>query len=472
MWSSLMTRLVVVSNRVPALDQGTAAGGLAVGVAAALEATGGLWFGWSGETAAEPSGEVAFRKTDAFTLATFILSEADYEGFYEGLANRALWPLCHNRLDLTAFNPEDYAAYRRVNRLFAEKLHPLLAPGDIIWIHDYHLFLLGHELRQMGVAAPLGFFLHIPFPPPEVFLAVPWYQELTDGLCTFDLLGFQTRRDVRNFTRFVTEESGAEQVASGRLSVSGHELSLAAYPIGIDVDDFAGKIASPRNARLIKRLSQRLGDRIWIVGVDRLDYTKGIAQRFRAFEMFLERNPSHRGRVSFLQIAAPSREGVPEYMEMRSELETICGHINGRYTELDWVPLIYINKSFGHGRLTALYRLSRVGLVTPLRDGMNMVAKEYVAAQQPEDPGVLLLSRFSGAAEEMDGAVIVNPYDVDGMAEALRMAVEMPLAERTQRWTRSMDKLRQNTIHHWGQRFVNDLRAVRPARQTTEVADH
>ena len=465
-----MSRLVVVSNRVPALDREAAAGGLAVGVAAALEATGGLWFGWSGQTAAEPSGDVEVRKMGAFTLATFDLSEADYEGFYENLANRALWPLFHNRLDLTTFHAEDYEAYRRVNRLFAEKLHPLLTPDDIIWIHDYHLFLLGHELRQMGVAAPLGFFLHIPFPPPEVFLAVPWHQELTDGLCTFDLLGFQTRRDARNFTCFATEEAGAEQVSNGHLRIRGHRLKVAAYPIGIDVDDFAGKIASARHGRLIKRLAQRLGDRTWIVGVDRLDYTKGIAQRFRAFETFLERNPPHRGRISFLQIAAPSRENVPEYMDMRSELETISGRINGRYTELDWVPLIYINKSFGHGRLTALYRLSRVGFVTPLRDGMNMVAKEYVAAQHPEDPGVLLLSRFSGAAEEMDGALIVNPYDVDGMAEALRMAVEMPLAERIERWARSMDKLRQNTIHQWGQRFVNNLRAVESASQATMAA--
>jgi trehalose 6-phosphate synthase len=465
-----MSRLVVVSNRVPALDREATTGGLAVGVSAALESTGGLWFGWSGQTATEESSDVEIRRTNTFSLATFTLSEADYEGFYEGLANRALWPLFHNRLDLTTFHAEDYAAYRRVNRLFAEKLHPLLAPGDIIWIHDYHLFLLGHELRKLGVDAPLGFFLHIPFPPPEVFLAVPWHQDLTDGLCTFDLLGFQTRRDARNFSHFAIEEAGAAQVSDGRLRVQGHQFKVAAYPIGIDVDDFAGKTASRRHGRLIKRLAERRGDRTWIVGVDRLDYTKGIAQRFRAFETFLERNPTHRGRVSFLQIAAPSRENVPEYMDMRAELEAICGHINGRYTELDWVPLIYINKSFGHGRLAALYRLSRVGLVTPLRDGMNMVAKEYVAAQDAEDPGVLVLSRFSGAAEEMDGAVIVNPYDVDGMAEALRMAVEMPQAERIQRWTRSMDKLRQNTIHHWGQRFVSDLRAVETASPTPAAA--
>lgn len=467
-----MGRVVVVSNRVPALDRDAAAGGLAVGVAAALEGTGGLWFGWSGQTAAEPSGDVAIRETESFTLATFDLSEADYEGFYEGLANRALWPLFHNRLDLTTFNAEEFEAYQRVNRLFAEKLRPLLAEDDIIWIHDYHLFLLGRELRKLGVAASLGFFLHIPFPPPEVFLAVPWHQQLTDGLFSFDLLGFQTRRDVRNFTRFATEEAGAEQIGDGRLRFGNRESRVAAYPIGIDVDDFAGKIASPRYARLIDRLAQRLGDKTWIVGVDRLDYTKGIAQRFRAFEMFLERNSSQRGQVSFLQIAAPSRENVPEYMDMRAELEAVCGRINGQYTELDWVPLLYINKSFRHRRLAALYRLSRVGLVTPLRDGMNMVAKEYVAAQHPEDPGVLVLSCFSGAAEEMDGAVIVNPYDVDGMAEALRMAVEMPLNERTERWRRSMERLRQNTIHHWGQHFVSDLRAVERALQTSVTADH
>lgn len=465
-----MGRLVVVSNRVPALDREAAAGGLAVGVSAALESTGGLWFGWSGVAAAEPAADVSIHETGAFTLVTFDLSESDYEGFYEGLANRALWPLFHNRLDLTAFNAEDYAAYRRVNRLFAEKLRPLLVPGDVIWIHDYHLFLLGDELRKMGVAAPLGFFLHIPFPPPEVFLALPWHREVTEALSACDLLGFQTLRDARNFVHFAAEEAGAEPLADGRLRVRDHILKVGAYPIGIDVEDFAGKVASPRHGRLIKRLTQRLGERTWIVGVDRLDYTKGISQRFRAFEMFLERDSAHRGRVSFLQIAAPSREGVPEYVEMRSELETIAGRINGRHTELTWIPLIYINKSFGHERLAALYRLSRVGFVTPLRDGMNMVAKEYVAAQDGEDPGVLVLSRFSGAAEEMDGAVIVNPYDVDGMAEALRMAVEMPLDERIARWSQSMDKLRKNTIHDWGKRFIKDLRAVETPEQASAAA--
>lgn len=467
-----MGRLVVVSNRVPALDRDAAAGGLAVGVAAALEETGGLWFGWSGETQEEPSAEIEIRKTGAFTLATFDLSEADYKGYYEGLANRALWPLFHNRLDLTKFNAEEFETYRRVNRLFAQKLRPLLAKDDIIWIHDYHLFLLARALRDLGVAAPLGFFLHIPFPPPEVFLAVPWHQQLTDGLASFDLLGFQTRRDVRNLTRFAIEEAGAEQIAESRLRFGDRDVKVAAYPIGIDVDDFAGKIASPRYARLIDRLGQRLGERTWIVGVDRLDYTKGIAARFQAFEIFLEHNPSQRGRVSFLQIAAPSRQNVPEYVDMRSELESICGRINGQYTELDWVPLFYINKLFRHRRLAAICRLSRVALVTPLRDGMNMVAKEYVAAQHPEDPGVLVLSRFSGAAEEMDGALIVNPHDVDGMAEAIRMAVEMPLDERIARWRHSMENLRQNTIHHWGQRFVSDLRAMNPTARTSAMAEH
>jgi trehalose 6-phosphate synthase len=465
-----MGRLVVVSNRVPALDREATAGGLAVGVAASLEETGGLWFGWSGQTVAEPSGTIQIRETGTFTLATFDLSEVDYEGFYESLANRALWPLFHNRLDLATFNAEGYAAYRRVNRLFAEKLYAFLASDDIIWIHDYHLFLLGDELRKLGVTVPLGFFLHIPFPPPEVFLALPWHQELTHALLALDLLGFQTHRDARNFVRFATEEAGAEQLANDRVKVREHILKVAAYPIGIDVENFAANVASPRHGRFVKRLAQRLGDRTWIIGVDRLDYTKGIAQRFQAFERFLERYPSHHGRVSFLQIAAPSREGVPEYMDVRSELETIAGRVNGRNTELTWIPLIYINKSFGHGRLAALYRLSRVGFVTPLRDGMNMVAKEYVAAQNPEDPGVLLLSRFSGAAEEMDGALIVNPYDVDGMAEALRMAVEMPLDERIARWSQSMDKLRQNTIHHWGQHFVKDLRAVRTPEQASVTA--
>lgn len=471
-----MSRLVAVSNRVPSLDSTAGAGGLAVGVSAALRAEGGLWFGWSGETAAESGGEVKVRQADDFELATVDLSEDDYEGYYEGFANRALWPLCHNRLDLTTFDPDHYRAYQRVNRLFAEKLQPLLRPDDLVWIHDYHLLLLGRELRRLGVTSPMGFFLHIPFPPPEVFLAVPWHAELTEGLAAFDIVGFQTRRDTRNFLRYAREDAGAEDAGppgtgagdagAGRVQFGEQEVRAAAYPIGIDVDDFAAMAASERNARWMSRFARRVGARTWMVGVDRLDYTKGIAQRFRAFEALLAANKGLRGHVSLLQIAAPSRENVPEYAQIRQALETLAGHINGRYTQLDWVPLLYINKSFGHGRLAALYRFCRVGLVTPLRDGMNMVAKEYVAAQDPDDPGVLVLSRFSGAAEEMDGALAINPYDVAGLAEALRDAVEMPVDERRHRWRTSMDKLRQNTIYHWGERFVADLRGVAADRGT------
>ncbi len=452
-----MPRLVVVSNRV-ALGQ--SAGGLAVGVKAALEKTGGLWFGWSGETREGAGGDVTTHEAGPYTLATIDLSPGDYERYYAGFANRGLWPALHNRLDLAQFDPDDAAAYRRINEAFADRLVPLLGPDDLVWVHDYHLILLGRFLRDRGVDRPLGYFLHTPFPPAEVMMAMPRFRDLMDGLCSYDLIGFQSHRDLWNFRDLVEHELGGRAEPDGSLSLGGRRLRADVFPIGIDTEQYAAIAASPEIEAERAELARQFGDRLMIVGVDRLDYTKGLAERFHAFERLLAEYPEHHRRVLFLQIAAPSREGVPEYEAMRQELESLSGHINGRHSDVDWVPLHYINRAYDRMQLAAFFRLSRVGLITPLRDGMNLVAKEYAAAQDPQDPGVLVLSRFAGSADILEGPLLVSPYDTGAMADAMHRALGMPLEERRARWAAMMDDLRHWDIHRWHESFVEALAAT------------
>jgi len=449
-----MGRLVVVSNRVPSLSE-AAAGGLAVGLKAALEESGGLWFGWSGRLSDDSRPGIS--EVDSFRLATIDIPQEDFEAYYNGCANRTLWPLLHGRLDLAHFETGDYPAYRRVNALFADSLLPLLEPDDTVWIHDYHLIPLGRELRRRGLRAPLGFFLHTPFPGPDIISALPWQHDLADDLAAYTLVGFQTHRDCRNFRDFIERDIGGSVSADGQARADGHRFQIGAFPISIDVDRFSSLAASPETRRLLGRLQACVDPWHGVIGVDRLDYSKGLPERFTAFGAFLEAFPQYQGKASLTQIAVPSRESVPEYMRLKQELEAMVGRINGRYAELDWLPIRYLNTSFSQGRLAALYRCNRVGLVTPLRDGMNLVAKEYVAAQNPQDPGVLILSRFAGAAEELDSALTVNPYDVDGVSRALDAAFAMSLSERRARWQAMMGVLRRNDIADWRRNFLASL---------------
>jgi len=465
-----MSRLVIVSNRVtPASAEGAPAGGLAVGLKAALESARGLWFGWSGDVCPD---DVSMRDTrqiddgdDSYRSVTVDLTQSQYAGYYEQFANRGLWPLLHGRLDLTTFARRDFATYREVNRLFCECLLPELGPDDIIWVQDYHLFLFSHHLRNKGVEAALGFFLHTPFPPADLFVALPCWREIVDGLLAHDVVGFHTRGDLRNFADVIERKLNGRVSGDGAVELGEHRCALVAQSIGIDTDAFAAMAASEAERGGGEQFADWITNRKVIVGVDRLDYSKGLDHRFRAFETFLAESPEHRGGVAFLQIAAPSREDVPEYVQMREELEALSGRINGRFTELDWVPLRYINKSFPQESLAVLYRLSRAGLVTPLRDGLNMVAKEYIAAQDPDDPGVLVLSQFAGAAEELEEALIVNPYDEAGVADAIKRAVEMPRDERRRRHQTLFERLSANTVHDWCGRFVDRLHAVETHRR-------
>lgn len=455
-----MSRLVIVSNRSPAPSAKDRSGGLVVALDAALRETGGLWFGWSGEIAPTPASRPTLVDGDGFSLATIALSPEEYEGYYGECANRALWPLFHGRLDLGSFDREPYAVYRRVNRRFAEGLASLLAGDDTVWVHDYHLFPLGAELRRLGVAAPIGFFLHIPFPAPEVLAALPWHRTLLEELSAYDLVGFQTASCLRNYYDALSRLAGPDgrAVPSGQAFVARAGRSRAgSYPIGIDTRGFAARAAAPAARRIARRLNADRQDRIWLAGVERLDYTKGLAKRFLALETLLDRSPEFRDRVCLVQIAAPCRESVAEYRDLRTSLEGLSGRINARFGTFDWTPIRHMNRAFDHDQLAALYRVSRVGLVTPLRDGMNLVAKEYVAAQDPGDPGVLILSRFAGAAEELTDALLVNPYDPVAVAQAMACAVEMPLSERQARWERMMAHLMRHDVRRWRRRFLSDL---------------
>jgi len=352
------------------------------------------------------------------------------------------------------------SGYLRVNRIFARALAPMLRPQDLVWVHDYHLIPLAEELRKLDRIEPIGFFLHTPFPAAELLRVLPNHQHLMRSLCAYDLVGFQTQSDLDGFRDYLLRWAGGEDLGDGVLRAFGRIVRAQVFPIGIDVAAVWAQAEMTDGSRHMRRLRQSLGDRALMIGVDRLDYSKGLDARFQAYSHLLEAYRETRGRTVLIQIAPPSRSEVPEYQEIRKDLAAIAGHINSRYGEFDWTPLRYINKSFSHHILTGFFRASRIGLVTPLRDGMNLVAKEYVASQSADDPGVLVLSCFAGAARELGEAVIVNPFDVEGMAEAILQGLDMPLGERKERWTAMMKILERNDITAWRERFVRALSAT------------
>jgi len=456
-----MSRLVVVSNRVAVPDaQSATAGGLAVALRDALQSCGGVWFGWSGKTAAQTAEQPTITEIGPVTYATLDLGRKDYNEYYNGFANRTLWPLFHYRLDLAEFSHENYTGYLRVNTLFAEKVRPLIKDDDHVWVHDYHMIPLGRELRAMGVSHPMGFYLHTPFPAMEVLLALPSHALLMESLCAYDVVGFQTENDLRAFRDYIVHEAKGEALDDTTVRAFGRMVHTEVFPIGIERGQMEAAAERAVEQGSARRLERTLNNRNLMIGVDRLDYSKGIPDRFRSFERFLELYPAHRGQVSMMQIAPLSRSEVPEYKAIRDELEGLAGYINGRYGDFDWMPLHYLTKNFQRETLAGFFRLSRVGVVTPLRDGMNLVAKEYVASQNPNYPGVLVLSRFAGAARELDAALLVNPYDHDAVAAALNQGLVMSLEERRERWNSMAAKVRENSLEHWRERFLRVLRAV------------
>ena len=459
-------RLVAVSNRVGPLDDGGKAGGLAVGLADALKQRGGLWFGWSGETSDEGTFKEA--KTEIHgnvSLTTIDMTKDELDGFYLGYANRSLWPLLHYRLDLASFDRQSERAYRTVNQRFAARLAPMLAEDDLVWVHDYHFFFMGSELRQSGFKGHLGFFLHIPFCPPEIFTALPASHDIVRAMLAYDVVGFQTDTDRRNFMAFCIRELGGEKLEGNRVKVGDRVVTVKAYPIGIDAEGYARAAISPEAFEHESMVREISGERAQIVGVDRMDYSKGLIQRFKGFERLLEDYPENRGTVQFLQVAPLSRSELDAYVDLRRELEEIAGHVNGRFATLDWNPIQIMTRGFTRTALAGIYRAARVCLVTPLRDGMNLVAKEFVAAQDRDDPGVLVLSRFAGAKAELEcGALIINPYSTDDMARGLQRALTMPLDERKRRWNLMREAVFAGTSAHWCNTFLDELESIEPSQ--------
>ena len=456
-----MRRLLLLSNRVsPIQTTGAnrgATGGLAVAIHDALTESQGVWFGWSGKVLEEVSERVPQQqRQENYELSTIDLTEEEHRAYYNGYSNGVLWPVLHYRPDLMDYHSSHFEAYRRVNELFADHLVSQVRSDDVIWIHDYHLMLAAPALRKRGVNNPIGFFLHTPLPPPEVFTALPNHAELMAGLCHCDLVGFQTPTDLRAFLDYVAFEARGRVLDGEHIEAFGRRLRAGSFPISIDPDSFGQAAEAVRNEAR-RRLLTSLDGRRLLLGVDRLDYSKGLPQRFLAYEHLLDCYSEYRRRVTLLQIAPHSRSDVPEYIAIRRRLEELSGHINGRFTELDWVPLRYVNRGLSRSALAGVLRIASVALVTPLRDGMNLVAKEYVAAQDEEDPGVLVLSRFAGAAHELEAALIVHPLDYEATGETLHQALSMSLEERRERWRSMMEVIRAQDVTHWWRSFVGAL---------------
>lgn len=454
-----MARLVIVSNRVPLPGQSQRAGGLAIVLQDVMDHVG-LWFGWSGNTSPN-GGEMQTTTHHGVEYATIDLSEDDYQKFYIGYANSSLWPLLHFRLGLMEFRREDLEGYRSVNKLYADTLLNLLRPDDLIWVHDYHLIPFGGMLRRMGVRGRIGFYLHIPFVPHSVFSALPQGDLLLRDLCEYDVVGFQTDEHRNDFLDTVRQSLGHDITEDGVIHVPGRPVQTIVAPVGIDGLAFNRQAVRASGSKNNKRLTDSLNNRHLMIGVDRLDYSKGLPNRFEAFNRLLTRFPEHSQHVSYLQVAVPSREEVSEYASLRPMLNRMAGDINGRHGTFDWVPLRYMSQGVSRGTLAGFHRVSRVGLVTPLRDGMNLVAHEYIAAQNAEDPGVLILSRFAGAASYFQDALVVNPNDPDEIAEAMHTALMMPLAERRLRHMRLFENVLRLTASSYCETFLNALSGKR-----------
>ena len=460
-----MSRLVVISNRVAAARaRGVAGaqGGLAGALNAALRESGGLWFGWSGEEVAAPSAEPAVATDDDVTVATIDLSPQDVDEYYNGYANSTLWPLFHYRLDLTEYERDTAMGYERVNERFAASVAPLIGANDTVWVHDYHLIPLGEGLRRRGLKNRIGFFLHIPWPPTRLFVSLPYHERLVTTMLAYDVVGFQCDEWLDSFLNYCRKELGAEvDEASGRIMFEGRTVIARAYPIGIDYEHFTAQGQTGEARQAGQRVLSSTRRRTAMIGVDRLDYSKGLPERLDGIGRFFDRHPDRVQDLVFIQIAPPSRADIGSYQQIRAELERKTGQINGARSRIDLVPIRYVNDGHSAAELHGIFRACKIGLVTPLRDGMNLVAKEYVAAQDPEDPGVLILSRFAGAAQQLGsqgaGAILINPHSPDDIASAIREAMDMPLAERKARWEPMHACVRDENVQAWTANFTRDL---------------
>jgi trehalose 6-phosphate synthase len=455
--------VVVVSNRVAqAKPDEPIAGGLAAALLPMVRESGAIWVGSSGHAADPAQSKHAFAKIEALgsgALATVDIPSAHYLRFYEGFANSALWPALHSRPDLIQVTADDYTSYREVNAFMARALLRFNKPDAAFWVQDYHFLTLGAELRGLGISRPIGFFLHTPWADRRTMAAVPHHADIAHQMLAYDLIGFQTVEDRQNFEDYLQAELGLTPV-DGTIATEWGWTQLATFPIGIDVEEFAARATKAMTRPEVARLRASLQGEKLVLGVDRLDYSKGLLNRVRAFDRLLEIHPALKRQVALLQVAVPSRGNIRAYRDLKAELATLITEVNGRHGEVDWTPIRYLNKGFSQLTLAGFYRTAHVGLVTPLHDGMNLVAKEYIAAQNPLDPGVLVLSSFAGAAKELDAALLVNPHNPDEVAAEIARALVMSLEERRERWQRMVTKLRRASVQNWFTDFLHTLNAV------------
>lgn len=464
-------RLLIVSNRLPIvvkrhegkLSVTTGSGGLVTALAPVLRNRGGTWIGWPGiadlkESESSPITKEA-SKVSGFNFEPVLLTKKEVENYYVGFSNEVIWPLFHDLQTVCNFDPDYWETYQHVNKLFADAVEKVHHPEDFIWVHDYQQMLLGQELRKKGITNRLGFFLHIPFPPLDIFLKLPWRFQIIRALLEYDLVGFQTQRDRRNFIQCVrTLLKDVDQKSAGSLhvfKVNDRMVRVGSFPISIDYNEFERLAKSKEVEKLAWNIHEQLPERKLILSVDRLDYTKGIPYRLEAFKMLLLNHPELIGKVSMVQVVVPSRTDIPRYQELKEEIDRKVGELNSRFTSGGWVPIHYMYRSLKRVELLSYYRTSEVAFVTPIKDGMNLVAKEYIASDIDEK-GVLVLSEFAGAAAELhEEALLVNPYDVVGMSQALFKALNIPEDERHKRMVKMRRLVKKHDIFWWVHSFLN-----------------
>jgi trehalose 6-phosphate synthase len=450
--------LIVVSNRISSLaDKTNAAGGLAAALYAGMQKSGGTWFGWSGKTVTDTPGPATVVPSGPAKLATIDYAESEFSDFYNGMSNGTLWPIMHNRVDLMVYDRVWREKYEAINRQVAQEVAKLVKDDSLIWIHDYHFLMVGTYLKQLGVKRPIGFFLHTPFPASFSIECIPRHAELFGHMLSYDLLGFQTGGDQRSFLRYANRSLFITQLDENTVRSAAGVTNLGVFPVGINVDDYVKMAEAAQSDPQVAKLRATMGESKTIIGVDRLDYSKGLPQRFRGYERLLADYPERRENVTFLQIAPLTRSDVFAYKALQEELAALTGSINGRFGNASWQPIRYTNESYPSHVLAGFYGSCDVCFVTPLRDGMNLVCKEFVACQPESNPGVLVLSQFAGAAVELEAALIVNPYDTEEVSKALERALSMSLDERQDRWRAMMEVLLLNDVTAWFDGFVAAL---------------
>lgn len=461
-----MSKLIIASNRLPVtvsrrkekFKVQSSPGGLVTALGGLEKSGEHMWIGWPGVSmsATSPDAKEIRHLLKPENCRPVFLSRNDIDDYYHGFCNETIWPLFHYFVQFAQYEKNHWKAYERVNELFCDQIMEIAEPEDIIWIHDYHLMLLPRQLKERLPQAKIGFFLHIPFPSSEIFRLIPWSREIVEGLLGADLIGFHTFDYVRHFLESVRRVLGYEH-ALGQITAHSRAVKIDAFPMGVDYEKFSNAINNPDVQKRLKSLRKEIGEGLKIIlSIDRLDYTKGIPQRLEAFDLFLKRNPNYKGRAILIMVAVPSRTEVRRYKILKQRVDNLVGDINGRHGKIGWIPIWYLYRSFEFRDLAALYAISDAIFVTPLRDGMNLVAKEYVATKN-DGNGVLILGEMAGTAKELIEAIIINPNDVEATADALRLALEMPAEERIGRMETMRLRLKRYDVRRWARDFMEKL---------------